>query len=115
MFSNYSTIGGSVGFWSQLPLEFELSGQFGLYQTSYAKENAPVPAGLPVPSDRSDTLKTFGLDLSYPLIKNRWNLDFSETFSNNDSSGQQGIPGASSVTTYTYTRNYALITTTVNF
>ena len=114
-FSNYSTTGGYLGFWSSLPYDFELSGQAGSYKTIYGKEDASVPTGQKTPDDRVDSLATYSLDLGYALIKEKWLLDASAAWTKNTSSGFQSIPGATSLTTYTYNRTYYVFSTTVLF
>lgn len=114
-FSNYATMGLSIGFWSRIlsKLEGGLTGSY--YKTTYAHESAPTPTGVNEPSDRVDSLTQYSAYLSYPLIENRWTLDFSGTISKNSSTGYQGLPTYGSLTTYTYERSYSMLSTSFYF
>lgn len=115
MFSNYTTMGAYVGFWAQLPWSMELSAQFSQYKTAYASESIVVPQSQKKPEDRADTLNQIYVDLNIPVIHNLWAFDISATITKNTSTGMQGLPSASSLTTYSYDRKYFLITTSLYY
>lgn len=116
IFSRYVSYGGYVGLEFELPWKFYLSAQVSLYKTNYAKEDAPPPPGVTVQVDaRSDTLWTYLASLSRPIIPDIWSISISGSFTNNTSTGFQGLGSGGSVPDNTYTRIYAYLSTSFYF
>ena len=112
MFSNYSTIGASLGFNWAIFEDIFLSGQVSMTKTDYKAENLPASVNV-TSSARADKLLQAQVELSSELVKNKWSVGLGLTTSSNDSSGFQGLASSGYTSNYTYKRNYALLRTTL--
>jgi len=115
MFCHYTTTGGYLGLYYSVTDTTQLSVTGSSYKTNYDLENVPTPTGGVPPKPRSDNLMSYQLGVSQTLIKDFWSANLSYSYSDNKSDGFPGLASSGSITNNSYTRGYALLTTTFYF
>jgi tetratricopeptide (TPR) repeat protein len=114
LFSRYSSTGGSLGlgYAPQKATQFALS--LARYSTNYAEEDDTTGAVLGGGS-RADVYTVAQLSVTYALVPDFWTLLFSCTYSDNQSTGFQGLPTSGYSLSDSYFRAYTLLSSTFYF
>ncbi len=115
MFVNYNSNSTYLGTTVPLIRDFHITGQVSLTNVSYNKELVPSGTVQASIADRSDKTWAYSAELAGPLKANFWFASLSYTYTKDTSAGLQGLPSSGQISSYSYTRPYWLLTTTVTF
>ena len=115
MFTNYESSSTYLGVTIPLIRDFHVTGQMSSGTVNYKGENFPLGTTQASVASRSDHTLTYSAELGGPILTNLWFVNLSYTYTNNRSSGFQGLASSFTIADYNYTRPYWLLNTTLAF